>query len=159
MMENFKKPLTFYHLKNTTLDTVQAGFNNSFLAWLLLNLFNSSDNPIWSVQSTNIVISDIPTNQWVCSHITGKLCEALQNNICPAEREPSSTRQQVLNASTSKTNQNCYNSPPCTYPNFHPPKSHANEDCWTRQKEEQDTPQSLKFGVLQAQLSIVDFPP
>jgi hypothetical protein len=31
-MENLEKHLTFYHLKNATLNTVGAGFNNSFLA-------------------------------------------------------------------------------------------------------------------------------
>jgi hypothetical protein len=138
MMENFEKHLTFYHSKNATLNAVGAGFNDSFLAWLLLNLFSPNNNPIWSMASTNIVMSDVLINQWSFNHISGKLHNALCNNICPTERELSSTSQMVLNATTSNTSQSHYNGPPCTYPNCCCPKTHATDDCWTKQKDEQD---------------------
>ena len=41
-MENFEKHLTFYHSKNTILNSVNAGIDNTFLAFILLCLFQSS---------------------------------------------------------------------------------------------------------------------
>jgi hypothetical protein len=115
-IENFEKHLTFYRSKNAALNAVGAGFDDSFLAWLLLNSFSSNDNPVWSMASTNIVTSDIPINQWSFNHISGKLREALRNNIRPAENASSSTSQSALNATSNKTNPNRYNGPPCTHP-------------------------------------------
>jgi hypothetical protein len=137
-MENFEKHLTFCRSKSATLNAVGAGFDDSFLAWLLLNSLSSSDNPIWSMESTNIVTSGVPTNQWSFNHISGKLREALCNNIRPTERASSSGNQAALNGTASKTNQNHYNGPPCTYSNCCRPKSHATEDCRTKRKEERD---------------------
>jgi hypothetical protein len=149
-MENFENHLTFYHSKNTTLNAVRVGFDDSFLAWLPLNSFNSNDNPSWSVASINIVTSDITINQWAFNHIAGKLRETLRNNIPPTERELSSTGQTALNAATSKTNQNRYNGPPCAHPNCRRPKSHATEDCWTKQKEERDKANRKKHKAKKA---------
>jgi hypothetical protein len=73
-MEDFKKHLTFYCSKNATLNTVRAGFDDSFLTWLLLNSFSPSYNPIWSMASTNIVMSDVPINQWSFNHISLGSC-------------------------------------------------------------------------------------
>jgi hypothetical protein len=80
-MESFEKHLTFYHLKNASLNAVSAGFDDSFLAWLLLNSFNASEDPVWSMASTNIITSDTPINQWLFNHVAGKLHEAPQDNI------------------------------------------------------------------------------
>ena len=76
-MDNFEKHLTYYHSKNATLMAVNAGFDDPFLAWLLLDSFNSSEDPIWSMASTNIITSDTPINQWLFNHVAGKLREAL----------------------------------------------------------------------------------
>jgi hypothetical protein len=81
MMEGFEKHLTFYHSKNASLNAVSTGFNNSFLAWLLLNSFNANKDPVWSMASTNIITSDTLINQWSFNHVTGKLRKALRNNI------------------------------------------------------------------------------
>jgi hypothetical protein len=137
-LENLEKHLTFYRSKNAALNAVAAGFDDSFLAWLLLNSFNSNDNPIWSVASTNIVTSDTPINQWSFNHISGKLREALRNNIRPTDKASSSTSQMALNASANNKSQTHYSGPPCTYPNCRRPKSHAIENCWTKEKDERD---------------------
>ena len=76
-MDNFEKHLTYYCSKNATLMAVNAGFDDPFLAWLLLDSFNSSEDPIWSMASTNIITSDTPINQWSFNHVAGKLHEAL----------------------------------------------------------------------------------
>lgn len=136
--ENLEKHLTFYRSKNAILSAVGAGADDALLAWLLLNSFNSNDNPIWLMVSTNIFMSDVPINQWSFNYIAGKLREALQNNIRPTDKAPSSTSQAALNATTSKTNTNRYDGPPCTHPSCRRPKSHAAEDCWTKQKEDRD---------------------
>ena len=61
MLDNFEKHLTFYCLKNATLLAVGAGFDDSFLAFLLLYSFNSLEDPVWSMASTNIATSDVPS--------------------------------------------------------------------------------------------------
>jgi hypothetical protein len=114
-MESFEKHLTFYCSKNASLNAVGTGFNDSFLAWLLLNSFNTNKDPVWSMASTNIVTSDTLINQWLFNHVARKLCKALQNNIQPAETLSASTNQTVLNATTSKPKQNCYNCWSCAY--------------------------------------------
>lgn len=136
MMGNSEKHLTFtfYHSKNATLNAV--GFDNSFLTSLLLNLSNSGNSPTWSMASTNIITSGTPINQRSFNYTAGKLCEALQNNIHPAEKTISTTNQTTLNTTMNETNLNCYNSPPCMHPNCCCPKSHATEDCWTKEREE-----------------------
>jgi hypothetical protein len=128
-MESFEKHLTFYHSKNASLNAVGAGFDDSLLAWLLLNSFNANEDPVWSIASTNVVISDTPMNQWSFNHVAGKLRTALRNNIRPAETSSSSTNQTVLNATAGKPKQNRYNGPPCAHPTCQRPKTHATEDC------------------------------
>jgi hypothetical protein len=137
-MEGFEKHLTFYRSKNASLNAVGAGFDDSFLAWLLLHSFHTNEDPVWSMASTNIVTSDTPINQWSFNHVAGKLREALRNNIRPAETSSSGTNQTVLNATASKPKQNRYNGPPCTHPSCQRPKSHATEDCWTKEREEKE---------------------
>ena len=82
-LDNFKDHLTYYHMKNATLDTIRARIDNSWLAWLLLNSFKYNDNPMWAMASTNIITSDIPINQWSFNHVARKLREALQNSVRP----------------------------------------------------------------------------
>ena len=94
-MDNFERHLTFYHLKNANLIAVSAGFDDSFLTWLLVNLFNAHEDPTWSMASTNIITSDTPINQWSFNRVTGKLLEALRNNIHPAETSTSGTNRQL----------------------------------------------------------------
>ena len=94
-MDNFERHLTFYHLKNANLIAVSAGFDDSFLTWLLVNLFNAHEDPTWSMASTNIIMSDTPINQWSFNRVTGKLLEALRNNIHPAETSTSGTNRQL----------------------------------------------------------------
>ena len=101
-MENFEKHLTFYHSKNATLNAVGAGIDDSFLAWMLLHLFDSNDNPIWLVASTNIVTSDTPINQWSFNQVAGKLCETLRNSICPTDGSTDNTNQTALNTTANK---------------------------------------------------------
>lgn len=151
-MENFEKHLTFYRSKNANLIIVDAGFDDSFLAWLLLNSFNANENPIWSMVSTNIVTSDMPINQWSFSHVAGKLREALRNNIRPAEASVSTsgTNQMTLNAATGKTNQNRYNGPPCTHPGCRIPNCHATENCCTKEREERDKANKKKHRAKRA---------
>ena len=93
--------LKTYRTKNAAPDAVGAGIDDSWLAFLSSN---SSDNPMWSMASTNIVTSDVPINQRSFNHIAGKLREALRNSIRPDNKASSSTNQAALNATTSKTN-------------------------------------------------------
>lgn len=140
-LENFEKHLTFYRSKNASLIAVSAGFDDSFLAWLLLNSFNSNEDPVWSVASTNIVMSDTPINQWTFNHVSGKLCKAMRNSTqCPTgtSTSTSSTSQSALNTNANKTNTNHYDGPPCTHPGCRRLKSHATENCWTKEREERD---------------------
>jgi len=71
--DNFEKHLTFYRSKNASLIAVNVGFDDSFLAFLLLYSFNSLEDPVWSMVSMNIATSDIPINQWSFNQIAGKL--------------------------------------------------------------------------------------
>ena len=113
MIDNFEKHLTFYCSKNASLIAVSAGFDDPFLAWLLLNLFSTNEDPIWSIASTNIIMSEIPINKWSFNQVAGKLRKALRNNIRPTAAAPA---QAALNATTGKSNSNRYSGPPCTYP-------------------------------------------
>ena len=45
-MENFEKQHHLLSLKNATLIAVDTGFNDPFLAWLLLDSFNFNEDPI-----------------------------------------------------------------------------------------------------------------
>jgi hypothetical protein len=137
-MENFEKHLTFYRSKNATLNAVGAGLDDSFLAWLLLHSFHSNDNPMWSMASTNIITSDTPINQWSFNHVAGELRKALRNNIRPTKGSTSNTNQTALNATADKTNTNRYNGPHCTHLGCRRPKTHATENCWTKEKEKRE---------------------
>ena len=110
-IDNFEKHLTFYCSKNVSLIAISAGFDDLFLAWLLLNSFSTNEDPIWSIASTNIVTLDITINKWLFNQVTGKLHEALQNNIHPTAEAPA---QAALNATMGKTNLNHYSGPLCT---------------------------------------------
>jgi len=132
MIDNFEKHLTFYHSKNASLIAIGVGFDDSFLAWLLLNLFSMNKDPIWSMASTNIIMLDIPINKWSFNQVVGKLCKALQSNIHPTAEAPA---QAALNATMSKTNSNRYSGPPCTYPGCHVPKTHLTDKCWIKERE------------------------
>src|SRR5258706_7044484 len=79
-MDNFEKHLTFYCSKNATLNAVNAGFDNSFLAFIFLLSFHSNDDLIWLMASTNIITSDTSINQSSFDQVAGKLHEALCNN-------------------------------------------------------------------------------
>ena len=77
-LENFEKHITFFHSKNAKLITAGSGLNDSFLAFLLLYSFNSRTEPMWTITSTNIASSRVPTNQWSFEQIAGKLREAVR---------------------------------------------------------------------------------
>ena len=136
-MENFEKHLTFYHSKNATLNAINAGIDNAFLAFILLCSFHFNDNPVWLIASTNIVTSDTPINQWSFDQIARKLQEALQNNTCCAENSTASTSQTALNATADKTAPGQYNGLPCTHPECFHPKTHATENCWTKKQNKE----------------------
>ena len=141
MLENFEKHITFFCLKNAKLITAGSGLNDSFLAFLLLYLFNSRTEPMWMITSTNIASSGIPTNQWSFEQIAGKLCEALRNGICSAglltlsTLSTSGSNQSALNTMASKAGQSCYNRLACTYPKCCCLKSHTTKDCWMKEKD------------------------
>ena len=62
MMKTYDEHLTFYRSQKATFDAaVGAGFDDSFLAWLLLN---SNDDPVWLVASTITITSDTPINKY-----------------------------------------------------------------------------------------------
>jgi len=155
-MDNFKKHITFYHSKNADLIAFGAGFNDSFLAWLLLNLFSSNEDQIWSIASTNIVTLDTPINQWLFNHITGKLHETLRNNICPTDASTSGNNQMALNATASKTSSNCYNGPLCTYPGCHRPKTHPIDKCWTKERESRNKGNEKKYRAKKAKKKVIE---
>ena len=131
-IDNFEKHLTFYRSRNANLIAVGAGFDDSFLAWLLHNSFSTNEDPIWSMASTNIVTSDTPINKWSFKQVAGKLREALRNNIRPTE----APTQVTLNATTGKTNSNRYSGRPCTYPGCRMPKTHPTNKCWIKEREQ-----------------------
>ena len=133
--ENFKKHLTFYRLKNASLIAVKAGFNDLFLAFLLLYSFSSLEDPVWAMVSTNITTSDTPINQWSFNQVAGKLCKALRNCTHPEEASASGNTQSALNAMTNKAGTGRYSGPLCTFPDCHKPKTHPTEKCWAKEKE------------------------
>ena len=63
-LENFEAHVSFYCTKNASLITCGAGFDDSFLTWLILNSFPTDENPVWSMASTSIATSDTPIIQW-----------------------------------------------------------------------------------------------
>ena len=139
MLENFEKHLTFYRLKNTSLKAVSAGFDNPFLAFLLLYLFNSLKDPVWSMASTNIATSDIPINQWSFNQVAGKLHEALHNTMCSTDASTSGNGQSALNATASKQPaSNRYTGPPCTYLDCWRQKTHPTDKCWVKEKDKKE---------------------
>src|SRR5258706_942420 len=142
--DNFKKHLTFYHLKNTSLIAINAGFDDSFLVFLLLYLFNSLEDPVWSMASTNIAMSDVPINLWSFNQIAGKLREALHNCTHPEEVSTSGNNQLALNAVASKLNMNCYSGLQCTYPDCCKPKTHPTEKCWVKEREDREKEKNKK---------------
>jgi hypothetical protein len=82
------------------------------------------------------VTSDTPINQWSFEHVAGKLREALRNSVRPGGTSTSNTNQTALNANAGKTNTGRYSGPPCTYSGCRRPKSHATENCWTKEEDE-----------------------
>jgi len=155
-MDNFDKYITFYHLKNADLTAVSAGFNDSFLAWLLLNSFSSNEDQIWSIASTNIITLDTPINQWSFNHIAGKLRETLQNNIRPTDVSTSGNNQMALNTTASRTSSNCYNRPLCMYPGCHRPKTHPIDKCWTKERESRNKGNEKKHRAKKAKKKVVE---
>jgi len=152
-IDNFEKHLTFYHSKNASLIAISAGFDDPFLAWLLLNLFSTNEDPIWSIASTNIVTSDITINKWSFNQVAGKLREALRNNIRPTAEAPA---QAALNATTGKTNSNRYSGPPCTYPGCHMLKTHPTDKCWIKERESKEKGKDKKYRAKKAKKKVVE---
>jgi len=150
MLDNFEKHLTFYCLKNATLLAVGAGFDDSFLAFLLLYSFNSLEDPVWSMASTNIATSDVPINKWLFNQVAGKLREAMCNNICPAEASSSGTNQLALNAATNKPTLGRYSGPPCTYTGCLKPKTHSTERCYAKERDEKNKEKDKKHKAKRA---------
>ena len=142
--DSFKKHLTFYWSKNATLIAVGAGFDDSFLAFLLLHSFNSLEDPVWSMASTNIATSDIPINKWSFNQVAGKLREALRNSSRPTEASTSGNSQSALNAATNKPAPGRYSGPPCTYPDCRKPKTHPTDKCWAKEKDEKEEKEKKK---------------
>ena len=136
-LDNFEKHLTF-RSKNADLIAAGARLDDSFLAFLLLYSFNSNTDPIWIITSTNIATSGTPINQWSFEQVAGKVYEALRNGICSGHSSTPGINQTALNTIANKTNPNRYSGPACTYPKCRRPKSHATEDCWTKEKDERD---------------------
>lgn len=137
-LDNFEKHITFYRSRNADLIAVGAGLSDSFLAFLLLHSFHASEDSVWSIASTNIVTSDTPINQWSFNLISGKLREALRNNIKPAGSSATGTNQAALSASTSKAGSGRYSGPACTHPGCRAPKTHPTDKCWTKEREEKE---------------------
>ena len=152
-MENFEKHLMFYQSKNASLIAVGAGFDDSFLAWLLLNLFRMNEDPIWSIASMNIIMADVSINKWSFNQVTGKLCEALWNNSHPAAEAPA---QVALNATMSKTNLNRYSGPSCMYPGCRALKTHPIERCWTKERESREKGKDKKYRAKKAKKKVVE---
>src|SRR5258706_12799627 len=138
MLDNFQKDHTFDCSKNATLLAVGTGFDDSFLAFLLLYLVNSLEDPVWSMASTNIATSDVPINKWSFNQVAGKLRKAMHNNIHPAEASSSGTNQLALNAVTNKPTLGRYSRPPCTYAGCLKPKTHSTERCHAKERDEKN---------------------
>jgi len=151
-IENFEKHLMFYHSKNASLIAVSAGFNDSFLTWLLLNSFSKNEDPTWSMASTNIVTSDVPINKWSFNQVAGKLQEALQNNLHPTAEAPA---QAALNATTGKMTLNCYSRPPCMYPSCRAPKTHPTDKCWIKERESKEKGKDKKYRAKRAKKKVI----
>ena len=146
-LDNFEKHLTFFRLKNADLIATSSGLDDSFLMFLLLYSFNSNTNPIWSITSTNIATSGMPTRQWSFKQVAGKLHEALRNGIRSLDSSTSSgpsPNQMALNTTTTKTAQSRYSRPACKYPKCRHPKSHVTEDCWTKEKDKHERDKAKK---------------
>ena len=155
-MDNFEKHLTFYRSKNATLNAVNAGFDDSFLAFILLRSFHSNDDPIWLMASTNIVTSDTSINQWSFDQVAGKLREALRNNIRSGKKSTSNNNQTALNATADRTVPSRYNGPPCTFPGCYRPKSHATENCWAKEKEKRGKENGKKHKAKKAKKRVIE---
>ena len=147
MLDNFEKHLTFFRSKNADLIATSSGLDDSFLVFLLLYSFNSNMNPIWSITSTNIATSGVPTRQWSFEQVARKLHEALRNSIHSSDSLTSSgpsPNQMALNTTVTKTAQSHYSGPACKYPKCCCSKSHATEDCWTKEKDEHERDKEKK---------------
>src|SRR5258706_3060390 len=138
MPDTFEKHLTFYHSKNASLIAVGAGFDDPFLAFLLLYSFSALEDPVWSMASTTIATSDTPINKWSFNQVAGKLHEAMCNSNHNAEVSTAGNSPLELNTTANKPNLTCYTGPACTYPNCKRPKSHPIEKCWTMEKDERE---------------------
>ena len=95
MLDNFEKHITFYHSQNANLIAVSASLCNSFLAFLLLHSFHASEDSVWSIASTNIIMSDMPINQWCFQPYLWKTSRGtVQQHKNPWDCQPlASTRQ------------------------------------------------------------------
>ena len=105
--------------------------------------------------STNIVMSDIPINQWSFNQVTGKLCEALHNCVRPEEASTSGTSQSALNAAVNKPSMNRYSRLPCRYTDCHKPKTHLTERCWAKERDEKEKEKDKKHRAKKAKKAIV----
>ena len=149
-LDSFEKHLTFYHSKNASLITVGTGFDDSFLAFLLLYSFSSLEDPVWSMASTAIAMSDIPINQWSFNQVTGKLCEALCSSTCSAVASTSGNNQLALNAAMNKLGPNRYSRLRCMYPNCHKQKTHPTKKCWVKERDDRDREKYKKYKAKKA---------
>lgn len=155
-MDNFEQHLTFYRSKNAILNAVGSGIEDSFLAYLLLQSFSSNNDPIWSMASTTIVTTGTPIKQWSFEDIADRLREALRNHTSHSEKPSTSTNQAALNATADKANSNRYDGPPCTHPRCYRPKTHATENCWTKEKEERAKKNKKKHKAKKAKKKQVE---
>jgi len=155
-MDNSERHLTFYHLKNATLNAVNVGFDNSFLAFILLCSFLSNNNPIWLMASTNIVTSNASINQWSFDQVAGKQCEALWSSIHSGKKPILNNNQMALNATADKMTPSWYSGPPCTYPRCYCPKTHATENCWTKEKEKWEKVNRKKHKTKKAKKKAIE---
>ncbi len=117
---------------------VSAGFDNSFLAFLLLYSFSALEDPVWAMASTTIATSDTPINQWSFNQVAGKLREAMRNSNHATEASTAGSSQSALNATTNKLNLNCCARLACMYPECQKPKTHPLEKCWTKERDEKN---------------------
>ena len=134
-VESFEEHIHFFRTKNANLSAVSAAFDDHLLAWNLIHSVRDREEPFWSVAITNIVTTATPVNQWSFDDIADKLCEAVRSNGQKTGKSSAGTSQTALNANTSKPNGGRYKGPPCTHPGCPRPKSHAIDDCWTKEKE------------------------
>ena len=135
-MDNFEIHIHSFRTSNARLAAVNAAFDDHLLAWTLLHSLCDREEPFWSVAITNIVTSATPVNQWSFEDVAEILCEAVRSNAPKAGKSSVSTSQAALNANASKPNGGRYSGAPCTHPGCPRPKSHATDDCWTKEREE-----------------------